>query len=476
MTNARRPAAGLRCALALLAALLGAGSAQGQTLSDPALSVSAVVSEFSLAAPTTMAFLGPGDILVLEKNTGNVQRILNGTLLGPVLTVNVDGLNERGLLGIAVNTETPRKVFLYYSEAASPGGAAIANRVYRYSWNATSGLLESPQLVLDLPVLPGANHNGGVLLLGPTSEGGSGDGSFLYVSIGDLNHDGQLQNDASGAAPDDTGVILRVRQDGAPAAGNPFAPWCAGQTTLACDDDGDCGGNGPCLTRVARYFAYGMRNAFGLTRDAVTGRFWLTENGPGNYDEVNRLVAGMNGGWNQIIGPVARDAQGTSNLWHMPGAGDTYHDPEFSLLAPVGITGIVFPRGSRLGASYDDVAIFGEVNLGQLYALPLDGARATFDFSGANGLGDRVADSSSERDQFRIGSGFGGITDVKVGPDQRLYVVSIYDGTIYRIDGPGPGGGPGPDPSTSPRAPDADLHELGRRLGEAAAEAAGGAR
>ena len=31
-----------------------------------------------LESPTSMAFLGPNDILVLEKNAGAVQRIVNG--------------------------------------------------------------------------------------------------------------------------------------------------------------------------------------------------------------------------------------------------------------------------------------------------------------------------------------------------------------------------------------------------------------
>ena len=35
----------------------------------------------------------------------------------------------------AVNTETPRGVFLYYTEAASDGDLALGNRVYRYNWN-----------------------------------------------------------------------------------------------------------------------------------------------------------------------------------------------------------------------------------------------------------------------------------------------------------------------------------------------------
>ena len=50
-----------------------------------------------------MAFMGPNDILVLEKDTGMVKRIVNGvSLKEPMLDVNVATAYERGLLGIAI--------------------------------------------------------------------------------------------------------------------------------------------------------------------------------------------------------------------------------------------------------------------------------------------------------------------------------------------------------------------------------------
>ena len=56
-----------------------------------------------LESPTSMAFLGPNDILVLEKNAGAVQRIVNGHMLPkPVLKVPVASKVERGMLGIAI--------------------------------------------------------------------------------------------------------------------------------------------------------------------------------------------------------------------------------------------------------------------------------------------------------------------------------------------------------------------------------------
>ncbi|HET7389207.1 MAG TPA: hypothetical protein VFJ51_00165 [Nitrososphaeraceae archaeon] len=55
-----------------------------------------------LESPPSMAFLGPNDILVLEKNAGAVERIVNGHMLpNPVLKVPVASKIERGMLGIA---------------------------------------------------------------------------------------------------------------------------------------------------------------------------------------------------------------------------------------------------------------------------------------------------------------------------------------------------------------------------------------
>src|SRR5919202_5808972 len=98
---------------------------KGPIINDPKLKAEVVFR--GLKFPTSMAFLGPNDILVLEKNDGTVRRIVNGTMLpNPVLHVNVDNKGERGMLGIAVtrikNNATVQPTtfaFLYFTEADS---------------------------------------------------------------------------------------------------------------------------------------------------------------------------------------------------------------------------------------------------------------------------------------------------------------------------------------------------------------------
>jgi glucose/arabinose dehydrogenase len=161
-------------------------------------------------------------------------------------------------------------VFLYYTE-----GDPLRNRIYKYQWNGET--LINPQLILDLPAEPGPNHDGGKIIIGP-------DG-YLYAVIGDLNHDGQLQNFPDGSPPDDTGSIARINpEDGSAAPNNPFIS------------------NG--TDALNKYYAYGIRNSFGI--DLLTGNLWDTENGPASYDEINLVRPGFNSGWQTVMGPIFR--------------------------------------------------------------------------------------------------------------------------------------------------------------------------
>src|SRR5919107_2368991 len=168
---------------------------EGPIINDPNLKTEVVVNGLEL--PTGMAFLGPNDILVLEKNKGTVQRIIDGKILPePLLDVNVANKNERGMLGIAVvnnnnnnnnkngptNTVKPTYVFLYYTESSDAtdgddGCSKISktcnpssplptgNRLYRYE--LVGDKLVNPILLLDLPAVPGPAHNGGAISIGP---------------------------------------------------------------------------------------------------------------------------------------------------------------------------------------------------------------------------------------------------------------------------------------------------------------------
>src|SRR4029453_610117 len=90
--------------LVTLIAIVGAATIVVHTQSTPSLVDSNLLVRTvveNLDQPTSTAFLGPNEFLVLEKATGQVKWVMNGVVLGTVLDLAVNSGSERGLLGIA---------------------------------------------------------------------------------------------------------------------------------------------------------------------------------------------------------------------------------------------------------------------------------------------------------------------------------------------------------------------------------------
>jgi glucose/arabinose dehydrogenase len=376
------------------------------SISDNALNVEAAVE--GLSSPTSMAYLDDNNILVLEKE-GSIRLVSNGILQQqPVLQVPVNTESERGLLGIAIsnasngnNQDTANtNVFLYYTEEDP-----LRNRIYKYQWNGET--LINPTLILDLPAEPGPNHDGGKIVIGPDGH--------LYAVLGDLNHDGQLQNFPDGPPPDYTGSIFRINPaDGSASPDNPFT------------------GSG--IETLSKYYAYGVRNSFGMDFDPLTGIMWDTENGPASYDEINLVKPGFNSGWQTVMGPISLSGDTEDELVNFPGS--HYADPLFSWTEPVAPTDIEFFNSPNLGERYTNNIFVGDIVRGNLYFFEVNENRDGISLDTTqqqSGLSDLVVDSEDELSAITFGSGFGGITDIETGPDGNLYVLSFDDGIIYEI-------------------------------------------
>jgi glucose/arabinose dehydrogenase len=378
-------------------------AAGGPTVKDENLAVELV--EDGLTLPTAMAFLEEDRMLVLEKDNGTVRMVEGGELHPePMLDVAVANNGERGMLGMAVSREnaTTTYVFLYFTE--SGGGAdgddrqgvpPAGNRLYRYELEGDR--LVSPKLLLDLPALPGPRYNGGPVAIGP-------DGN-VYVIIGDVEgHTTKAQNFENGPAADGTSGVLRIGKNGElpePVIGNGlFGKY---------------------------YFAYGVRNSFGLAFDPISGALWNTENGPAYGDEINRVDAGFNSGWRDVQG-MASPANLTDVV--LFNARSHYSNPEFTWEEPVGPTALAFLNSSHLEGYENDIFV-GDINNGALYHFDLNENRSALVLEGP--LADAVADSPEESEAAVFGTGFGGITDVKAGPDGNLYILSFTEGAIFRV-------------------------------------------
>jgi glucose/arabinose dehydrogenase len=374
--------------------------------------------------------------------------------------VEVDSEAERGLLGIATlrkntykndtslsndnkfgtgpkpsNTEQSQSmpnysVYLYLTEKIKDAkenndndhhNQTIRNRIYEYSWDGRSTLANTV-LILDLPAKIGPYHNGGKLKIGPDKQ--------LYAVIGDLvTINSTLQNlkshDDHTETPNNSSVIFRINPSGDPIPkDNPFYKNYY--------KDGN-------LKALIHYYAYGIRNSFGMDFDPLTAKLWDTENGEDKYDEINVVEPGFNSGWHKIMGPLARnDESKISDLVMFNGS--HYSDPVFSWHIPIGITDIEFLNSSSLGKKYSNNVFVGDINNGNLYFFKVNSSRSGMDTDiageGKNGesLSDRVSDNQDESNEFTVAKGFDGrITDIESGPDGYLYILTYFDGKIYRI-------------------------------------------
>jgi glucose/arabinose dehydrogenase len=442
--------------LAGLSAILFSGWHHGATaqpsMLDPNLGVRTVVS--GLNQPTTMAFLGPNDILVLEKATGRVQRVVNGVIVGAVLDLAVNSGSERGLLGIALHPRFKKNgfVYLYWTESTTGADTTVladtpllGNRVDRFVWNGSSltfdrniirlRALQPPFLEEPTPAAGRGNHNGGVMAFAPTGNGEDDDDSGragrakLYIVIGDNGRRGWMQNiqtslssacgrtvcddSFGGPEPDDahlTGVVLRLNDDGSTPRDNPFFK-------VGVEMGGEAGAN------IQKVFAYGIRNTFGMAFDRVSGELWLEQNADNAFTELGRVEPGMNGGWVQIMGLAERIAEFKAiettppfaglqqarwpptniattpqearlRLFMLPGA--HYTNPELSWKFEVAPAGIGFMEGRGLGREFQgDLFMGGARDFlvgGHLFRFKLTGNRRHIAVTDPR-LSDLVADN-----------------------------------------------------------------------------------
>lgn len=374
--------------------------------------------------PSTMAFLGADDIIVLDRDLGKVYRIIDGVQSKPLLDVNVATVGYRGLLGVAVSANEKKipNVFLYYTQAHKKDSEdeslanpvePIGNRIYRY--DLVDDILINPKLLLNLPAMPGPRHMGGIIALGPDNN--------LYISVGDLygtfrgiKYDTMAQNYFNSSILDGRSGILRINQEGKPVG------------------EGILGSAYP----LNLYYAYGIRNSFGFDWDPLTGKLWDTENGPHYGDEINLVEPGFNSGWVKVQGVWQPNFEQMGKIVHHPmklvsfnGKGK-YSEPEFTWIPTVAPTALVFFTSDNYGADYKNTLFVGDANTGTLYHFRLNANRSELELNGI--LKDKIANSENEVKNVTFATGFGRITDVDLGPDGNLYVLSSENGlTIHKI-------------------------------------------
>jgi glucose/arabinose dehydrogenase len=364
----------------------------------------------------------------------------------------------------------------------------LGNRVDRFVWDGNNQTLTFDKNILVLRAFQAdanqpqaGNHNGGVIRFALSDDNsrsppGTRDHDHrraqLFVIVGDLGRRGMLQNLADGPSgpnidddqfggpePDNahlSGVVLRLNDDGSTPRDNPFYRYGASV-------GGEAGAN------IQKIFAYGIRNSFGIAVDPWTGELWESENCDDAFDEINRIEPGHNGGWIQVMGPLARISEfkatettpgrpfglqqqrwspnniadspidARARLVNFPGS--HYGEPQFSWRFAVPPAAIGFLKDRSLGGNYaGDLFVGAAVPVpsgGQIFRFDLTNNRQRLAWSDP-ALADMVADNDArfsgvESESLLFGTGFGVSTDIQTGPRGGLFIVSSSTGNVYEI-------------------------------------------
>lgn len=207
-----------------------------------------------------------GSTIYMTLRGGSIVKVKDGRQIEQSITMNSRVLEEgeAGLLGFALAPDFAysREAYVYHTYGQ---GDNMRNRVIRIKENSDGTLWSETALLLD--DIPGARvHDGGRIAFGP-------DG-MLYVTTGDAQQESSAQDTASLA-----GKILRMTPDGGIPEDNPIEGSYA--------------------------YSYGHRNSQGIDW-LEDGAMYASEHGPsgnpGGHDEMNRIQAGGDYGWPDVIG------------------------------------------------------------------------------------------------------------------------------------------------------------------------------
>ncbi|MBI2908084.1 MAG: PQQ-dependent sugar dehydrogenase [Chloroflexi bacterium] len=250
----------------------------------PLLEISPIVTD--LEAPWAIAFAPDGRIFLTER-PGRIRTVKDGRLEpDPWMTLNVAGMNEAGLQGIALDPKFAANRFVYAAYTYRADDGRLQNRLVRLRDDPATGKGSLDRVLLD-GIAGAIFHDGGRVKFGPDGK--------LYWTTGDAA-DEALAQDLSSL----NGKVLRLNADGTIPSDNPFPN--------------------------SAVYSYGHRNPQGLAWEPGTGRLYETEHGPSARDEVNYIEPGANYGWPVITGDEMRPgmvspiANSGSETWAPSGA------------------------------------------------------------------------------------------------------------------------------------------------------------
>lgn len=334
----------------------------------------------TLTNPWGIKSLPDGRLLITEK--GGSLRIVTaaGVVSNPISGIPaVNASGQGGLLGLCLDTEftSNRMIYWVFSEAVT-GGNITAVAKGRLS-NDEKTIEGATVIYRSTPAHSSNLHYGGRILIDKTGN--------LVVSTGERSviETRPLAQSVSASL----GKAVRITKNGQPAAGNPAFSQTGALPEL---------------------FTIGHRNPQGLALHPVTGEIWLSEHGPREGDEINRLKAGANYGWPIITYGIEYDGPAIGGAIQQKEGMEQpvyYWDP---VVSPSGMT---FYSGNRV-PEWENNLFVGALSGKHIVRLAIKDNRVVGE--------ERLL--AQENQRFR---------DITQGNDGALYAITD-EGRLYKID------------------------------------------
>jgi glucose/arabinose dehydrogenase len=352
-----------------------------------------------LARPWAIAFLPDNRTMLVTEMPGRL-RIIRDRKLDPQPVTGWTGqaLQAISLFSVAVHPQFAQNQYIYLSfTKGTPERSTMALARAKFDGKALSDVRE----------IFAADAWGTGAAAGRAKFGPDG---MLYLTVGDRDNNALNDNNTSRLHAQDlgshVGKVLRMRDDGAPAPGNPFLGKPGAKPEI---------------------YTYGHRNVHGLAWHPDTRELWAVEIGPMGGDELNVLRPGANYGWPHVsLGRIYTGNTVSNESWFRTGM----EMPVMFWVPAISPSSLTFYTGDRI-----------PLWKGHMFIGGLSGQQVQ-----------RVAFNQPSPQQERRESMFVSMDtrfrDVVMGPDGYLYVATektgqngpgsarndSTDGTILRIE------------------------------------------
>lgn len=324
--------------------------------------------------PWGMTWLPDGSMLITEKS-GSLIHFKNGkkTIIENIPNIYVRG--QGGFMDVALHPNYSENSWIYFTHASSEGTGQGGNTKLIRAQLSDHSLTRIENLYKAEPNSRRGQHFGSRIEFD--------NNGYLYFSVGDRGNRDVNPQDITR----DNGKIYRLNDDGSIPSDNPFVNEA---------------------NAVKAIYSYGHRNPQGMAKHPESGKIWTHEHGPKGGDEINVIKKGANYGWPVISYGVNYSGSKFTEETSRP----NMEQPVYYWVPSIAPCGMDFVTGNNYPA-WKGHLLVGSLKFNYVELVKLQGETV---------LG-----------REKIADGVGRVRNVKMGPDDLIYIAIEGQGIVRLI-------------------------------------------